>query len=75
MKTIAIPFFKCNSQGDELFSVNADVPADSAMSEASCLLSAACALLKDEDSEWAYGALALIQMAKAAIDAVEVNLD
>lgn len=73
MKTIAVPFFRCNAQGVDLFSVQAGIPAETALSHASCLLDAVCCLLDDEDSNKVYSALAIIKMAKAAIDAVEVD--
>jgi len=75
MKTLAIPFFRCNTQGDDLFSVRAGVPAASALSDASCLLDAACGLLENEDSHTAFSATVIIQMAKAVIDSVEVPND
>jgi hypothetical protein len=72
MKTVAIPFFKCNAQGDELFAVQAGMSSADALDSASSLLDAACGLLEDDDSREAYSALVIIKMAKAAIDAVEV---
>lgn len=73
MKTAAIPFFKCNAQGDELFSVQAGIPAAAALDHASCLLDAVCGLLENDDSHEAYSALVIVKMAKAAIDAVELG--
>lgn len=73
MKTVASPFFRCNAEGDDLFSVQAGIPAAAALQSVSCLLAAACGLLEDEDSHEAYGAWVIIKMAKAAIDAVELG--
>lgn len=73
MKTAAIPFFNCNAQGDELFSVRAGIPAADALDHASCLLDAVCGLLENDVSREVYIALVIVKMAKAAIDAVEVG--
>lgn len=75
MKTISSPFFKCNDQGDELFSVQVGIPAVAALQNASCLLDTAAGLMTDMASHEAYSAWVLITMAKAAIDAVEVGND
>lgn len=72
MKTSAIPFFRCNAQGDDLFAVRAGLPSADALSWASCLLDTVIGLLEDEESRTVNGAMVLAQMAKAAIDSVEV---
>lgn len=73
MKTHAIPFFQCNPQGDELFAVRPDVPSEDSLNWASTLLDTAIGLLRDGDSHESFGAMVLVKMAKAAIDAVEVD--
>ncbi|RIX41515.1 MAG: DUF3077 domain-containing protein [Rhodocyclales bacterium GT-UBC] len=72
MKTAAIPFFQCNAKGDQLFVVQAGVDLADALIWASSLLDTAIGLLEDEESRSAQGAMVLAQMAKAAIDALEV---
>jgi hypothetical protein len=62
--TIACPF--------DLFRVSPGVPADKALEAASCYLSAVLAQAEAEDSiAWA---LYLIELAKALIDAVNVEI-
>lgn len=72
MKTTATTFFRCNSKGEELFAVRPDIPAGDALDMASVLLDTVDRLLSEEDSHTAFAALALVRMAKAAIDSLPV---
>lgn len=75
--TTPVSFFRANSQAQNLFSVVAGIPATDALSHASCLLDCAISLLEDDTatSAAAEGASRLLEMAKAAIDAVELSHD
>lgn len=73
MKTTDNTFYKCNIQGDELFSVRAGIPSADAINEASALLDTVLGLLVDEESHVCYGAAVLVRLAKAAIDSVDLS--
>jgi hypothetical protein len=72
-RTLRINFLPCNPQQDALFAVNDDLPADDALQYASNFMDSAAAVMLDTaqeiDSASAWGALYLIQMAKAVVDA------
>lgn len=69
--TTSTPFLSCNRAQTPLFSVNPGVPVADALSVASCLLDeAVIALDCIEDRVPAGAACRLVEMAKAAVDAV-----
>ena len=69
--TTSTPFLSCNRAQTPLFSVNPGVPIDDALSMASCLLDVAlCALDGINERSPVGAAFHMVEMAKAAIDAV-----
>lgn len=73
MKTTGTTFFRCNLQGEDLFAVRPDIPSEDALNWASALLDTVDGLLSKDDSHTSFGALVLVKMAKAAIDAVDIS--
>lgn len=75
-KTTRNPFFNCNANGEKLFSVQEGISLDDALSNASCLLEAAEQTLFDVAmcgaSSQVWAAAYLVEMAKAALDAVHI---
>lgn len=76
--TAKIPFFSCGD-GAELFAVQAGIPSQKALDEASCFLSVArsiaYATAEKKDPNTVYAIAYLLEMAKALVDAVEVSGD
>ena len=74
MKTVAIPLFKCNLEGDNLMAIKAGIPANDAIDMASLFLDSVVGLLDglsdDERTHVTESAFYLAKLAKAAIDAV-----
>lgn len=76
-KTVELSFFPIHRPGLDLFEVRAGVPARAALEGASLLLASASKVLaemsEDHASDGMWGAVYLIDMAKAAIDAIELG--
>lgn len=71
--TTRVNFFSCNPQLEPLFSVRAGIPANDALEQASCLLGSARAVAStaasESDTEAAWAAVYLLDMANAIVDA------
>ena len=67
------PFFRANSDGKELFSVQAGIPAGDAINSALCLLEGVIEILRREVSPDAHNAAVLTQMAKAVIESTRLG--
>ncbi len=68
--TTSTPFLSCNPAKTPLFSVNPGVPAEDALAMVSCLLGDALNAITAAEGTYPFGAMELVEMAKAALDAV-----
>ena len=68
--TISHPFFPCNSDQVELFSVNPGVPTINALETASCFLGDALAVMGQSEDP-CFAAMRCVEFARELINAVE----